>query len=115
MSLANLCGGCGQWPQNCTCRTAVMTGPPTNEDVTEMLREALEHEQQTHERLGAILGTDDSLEQCAKRMKEHYDELREFVRLITLQLQKHRSLGDGAKDELFQYAYRMYVKHDVEK
>lgn len=33
------------------------------------LAELAEHERQTHERLGAILGTDDSLEECAKRLK----------------------------------------------
>lgn len=41
------------------------------------LRERLagveEHERQTHERLGAILGTDDSLEECAKRLKADRD------------------------------------------
>lgn len=35
-----------------------------------------EHERQTHERLGAILGTDDSLEECAKRMRRERDEDR---------------------------------------
>jgi methylphosphotriester-DNA--protein-cysteine methyltransferase len=46
-------------------------------------------------------------------LRENYDELREFVRLICLQLQKH-DLSDGQKNELFQYSYRMYVKHRVE-
>lgn len=46
---------------------------------------------------------------------ENYDDLREFVRVICLQLQKHRGLSDGQKDELFQLSYRKYVQHDVEK
>lgn len=45
-------------------------------------------------------------------LTEKYNELREFVRLITLQLQAE--ITPGKSKELFQYAYRMYVKHDVE-
>jgi hypothetical protein len=40
------------------------------------LAELLEHEKQTHERLGKILGTDDSLEECAKRLRAERDALR---------------------------------------
>lgn len=45
-------------------------------------------------------------------LQDRYDELREFVRLITLQLQ--REVSPGKATELFNYAYRMYQKHDVE-
>lgn len=41
------------------------------------LLELQEHERQTHERLGAILGTDDSLEECAKRLKAEVERLKE--------------------------------------
>jgi hypothetical protein len=47
-----------------------------------------EHERQTHERLGAILGTDDSLEECAKRLKQRCEAAeREVARL-------HKIIGD---------------------
>jgi len=46
------------------------------------LREGLaalkEHERQTHETLGTILGTDDSLEQKAKALKAERDRLRDW-------------------------------------
>lgn len=151
MSVANLCGVCGQWPQNCTCERVAEFPKPAAEWIIDLANalanhpadcvcqrcnggrevfllasdvEAIQadaiaewqaHEKQTHELLGAILGRDDSLEQKAKQLREKYDELREFVRLITLQLQKSRSLTHAQFDELFQYGYRMYVKHDVEK
>lgn len=38
--------------------------------LTTRLKEMEEHERHTHEQLGAILGTDDSLEQCALRLTE---------------------------------------------
>jgi hypothetical protein len=41
-------------------------------------------------------------------------ELKEFVRTITLDLQNHRSLSEDRKDLLFQQAYRLYCKFDVE-
>ena len=34
------------------------------------------HEEQTHERLGALLGTDDSLEECAKQLLSERDALK---------------------------------------
>lgn len=37
------------------------------------------HEDQTHAVLGAILGTDDSLEQCAKRLLADRDRLRVVI------------------------------------
>lgn len=42
------------------------------------------------------------------------EDIRDFIRHVTLQLQKHRSLSDGQKDALFQSAYRLYTKYDVE-
>jgi chromosome segregation ATPase len=39
------------------------------EPIKRQLEAAYAHERQTHEQLGAILGTDDSLEECAKRMQ----------------------------------------------
>lgn len=44
-----------------------------------------------------------------------YGELREFVRRITLELQQHRSRTPKQLDGLFQEAYKLYVKHDVEQ
>lgn len=40
------------------------------------LEEAREHEKQTHQQLGAILGTDDALHVLAQRMKERADKLQ---------------------------------------
>ena len=42
------------------------------------------------------------------------EELKNFIYYITLQLQKHRTLTDEQKDDLFQRAYRFYVQYDVE-
>ncbi len=39
------------------------------------LSELEEHERQTHETLGSILGTDDSLERCARRIKDRLSKL----------------------------------------
>ncbi len=49
-----------------------------------------------------------------KELIRNYEELREFIKFITLQLQRHRSLTDNNKDELFQKAYKLYTKHRVE-
>ena len=49
-----------------------------------------------------------------RELLEAYDELREFVRRATLQIQQHRSQTDAQMDLLFQDAYRLYEKHDVE-
>ncbi len=113
MSLPNLCHACGQWRQNCTCPREEER--PTRAFLVAQLAEFQEHEEQTHRQLGAILGTDDSLERLAKQLRENYDDLREFVRLITLQLQTHEGKTPAQWTELFHYAYRLYVKHDVEK
>lgn len=43
------------------------------------LAEAEAHEQETHRSLGAILGTDDSLEQCALRMKQRAEAAEKDV------------------------------------
>lgn len=47
-----------------------------NERLAGEVEELREHERQTHERLGAILGTDDSLEECAKRLKADRDAIK---------------------------------------
>jgi chromosome segregation ATPase len=44
------------------------------------LAEAQEHERQTHERLGAILGTDTSLEDGARRLRVQLAEARALLR-----------------------------------
>lgn len=49
------------------------------------------------------------------KLKDQYNELCEFVRRITLSLQSHRSKTEQEMDAMFQDAYRLYVKHDVEK
>lgn len=38
-----------------------------------------------------------------------------FLYFVTLGLQVHRSRMDAQKDNLFQQAYKLYVKYDVEK
>lgn len=45
---------------------------------------------------------------------EALNELKEYVRFSTLEIQSHRGRPDAQKDALFQSAYRLYVKHDVE-
>lgn len=42
-------------------------------------------------------------------------ELRKFIQDVTLELQQHRSRSDKQKDQLFQRAYSLYVKYDVDK
>ena len=42
------------------------------------------------------------------------EELKNFIYYITLKLQRHRTLTDEQKDDLFQRAYHFYVKYDVE-
>lgn len=51
-----------------------------------LLEEFEDHERQTHEILGAILGTDDSLEECAKRATKRIEELE--AALITDRTEK---------------------------
>lgn len=48
--------------------------------LTEELREAREHERQTHETLGAILGIDDTLENKALSLTEGNEKLRTALR-----------------------------------
>ena len=42
-------------------------------------------------------------------------ELLQFISDVTLFLQSHKSKTDIQFTDMFQRAYRMYVKHDVEK
>ena len=42
-------------------------------------------------------------------------ELKTFIKIITLDLQKHRSLSPIYLDNMFQQAYRLYTKYNVEK
>ena len=41
-------------------------------------------------------------------------DVRDFIYHITLALQEHRSKTDAQKDQLFQDAYVLYCKYDVE-
>lgn len=43
------------------------------------------------------------------------DDVKEFIRIITLELQSHRSKSEIELDKLFQECYKMYVKYEVEK
>jgi len=47
-------------------------------------------------------------------MESINDELRWFVRDITLFLQKHSNYNPEKITPMFQRAYRLYVKYDVE-
>jgi len=42
-------------------------------------------------------------------------ELNKFIYDVTLFLQSHKSQTDPQFTAMFQRAYRLYVKHDVEK
>mgnify|MGYP001583295907 CR=1 FL=1 len=41
-------------------------------------------------------------------------ELKEFVRTITLDLQRHREKTPEQLDNMFNQAYKLYIKYDVE-
>lgn len=65
----------------------------------------------------AVLASD-ILEGLAKRghvrKTEIGEELKGFIRNLTLKLQNHRSLTDAQKDMLFQDAYRLYVEYQLD-
>lgn len=42
------------------------------------------------------------------------DDIKEFIRYATLEIQSHRSHSEQQKDNLFHRAYHLYVKYDVE-
>ena len=42
------------------------------------------------------------------------DDVKEFIRYATLEIQSHRNRTDQQKDNLFHRAYQLYVKYDVE-
>lgn len=43
------------------------------------------------------------------------EDVRHFILRITLHLQKSRSMTPEQNDYMFQQAYRLYVKYEVEK
>lgn len=43
------------------------------------------------------------------------NEMKRFVYIITLDLQKHREKTPEQLDAMFQRAYKLYVKYDVER
>lgn len=47
-------------------------------------------------------------------VRQGAEELKGFVYIITLDLQKHREKTPEQLDAMFQRAYRLYVKYDVE-
>jgi hypothetical protein len=49
-----------------------------------------------------------------KELTEALEELKRFVMVITLDLQKHRSKTPEQLDGMFHRAYRLYSKYDVE-
>ena len=49
-----------------------------------------------------------------KAPKPDLGELKQFIRTITLDLQKHREKTPGELDDMFQKAYRLYHKYNVE-
>lgn len=54
------------------------------------------------------------IEKETNNLQRDYDELKQFVRTITLDLQELARKTPEQKAEMFQQAYRLYVKHDVE-
>lgn len=42
------------------------------------------------------------------------EDVSEFIRCATLELQRHASTTSEQKTALFQRAYKLYVKYDVE-
>jgi hypothetical protein len=42
------------------------------------------------------------------------EDVRSFIYLVTLHLQAHRSKTPEQHDDMFQKAYRLYDKYDVE-
>ena len=47
-------------------------------------------------------------------MEKISEDLRSFIYDVTLFLQRHRSCTEEQMDSMFQRAYRLYVKYDVE-
>ena len=59
---------------------------------------------------------DDILRMTAELMEatQGMNEMKSFVHIITLDLQRHREKSPEQLDAMFQSAYRLYVKYDVE-
>jgi len=53
-------------------------------------------------------------EMMKQRMESISDELRLFIKDITLFLQKHSNYNPEKVEPMFQRAYKLYVKYDVE-
>lgn len=47
-------------------------------------------------------------------VKELPEDVKTFIRIATLEIQSHRSKSDEQMDALFQKAYQLYSKYDVE-
>jgi len=56
----------------------------------------------------------DSTKAELERAREQLNDLRSFVRRITLELQNHRDWKTSHGDLLFQDAYRLYTQYDLE-
>lgn len=65
----------------------------TSKELRRERDELAEHERQTHERMGAILGTDDSMERCAERLRAKYDAALVVLRALELRTMS-RNIGD---------------------
>lgn len=51
---------------------------------------------------------------CSTPGCELPDDVRDFIRHVTTELQVHRNRTEEQKDRLFQMAYRLYAKYEVE-
>lgn len=79
------CNGAARWLCGCmvyndTGVRSLRTVSCCEREITalrEEIRQLQEHEKQTHTELGAVLGVDDSLLECAKRMRREIIALRE--------------------------------------
>jgi hypothetical protein len=92
----------GQFAQICSaCGYEVPAGESSWERLQEHVESCPKHP------LGKALAENAEL-------REAYDELRGFVRVVTLHLQAHRSKTDLQHTAMFDRAYSLYCKHDVE-
>ena len=65
------------------------------------------------EKRGKILG--DFCNKIISQEKEMMEELMDFIKEITLFLQDHSNYNSKKIELMFQKAYKLYVKYDVEK
>lgn len=65
-----------------TTHCLITTADAAIAELKARIEELSKHEENTHERLGAILGTDTSLEDGARRLKQRADALDDALRFV---------------------------------